>query len=334
MNHFNKSILSILLILIAFISVNAQHSLYIDTVKDGVKVGTNVSVSLRTKGFNGIVGIQGSINWDASTLVYKGISFGTDNTIKLTASDVNITQNYLTFLWTDAALNPNTVVDTSILLTLNFIVKKDVIGNNTISLSNTPIPVQIVDSLIATPISLKSFTGYYDAGWVNLNWVATIEGNVSKYIIQRSNNGINFENIKPIISPNTKKEFSYSFKDQISSPNQNLYYRLLVLETNGTYSFSKIIAIKIMEEKSYSLFSYPNPVYKTMTVKINAFKSQKVSFKIVSSLGKQVHKESIQLNTGFNFISLEVGKYAPGNYFMVVDGDYTSTQQFIKLSSD
>ncbi len=330
-NHSTKSFLSLLLILFTAIRVQAQHSLYIDTVKNGVKAGTNISVSLRTKGFYGIVGFQGSLNWDTTTLLYNGITCGTESTIKLTASDVNVAANYITFLWTDASLTPNTVSDTSRLLTLSFIVKKDVIGINTVSLSNTPIPIQIVDSFIATPISLKSFMGNYDAGRVNLNWNVVNDISVSNYIVQYSNNGINFKNIKSINALNKAGELSYSFKDQIASNIQNVYYRLLIVDHDGTYSFSKIIVVKTIEEKAYSLISYPNPVHNTMTIEMNARKSQNVSLKIINSLGKQVYNKSIQLNVGINLISLAAGKYAPGNYFIIVDGDTTITQQFIKF---
>lgn len=331
MNHFTKTFLSLILVLFTFVCTNAQHTLYIDTVKDGVKSGNVVSMSLRTKSFNGIVGFQGSLNWDTTTLAYNGITYGSESAIKLTASDVNVAANYLTFLWTDPSLTPNTVSDASILLTLSFTVKKDVIGISSVLLSNTPIPVQIVDSLIATPISLKSLSGNYIAGSVNLNWYAVNDISVSNYIVQRSNNGINFENIKSINALNKAGELSYSFKDQITSNIQNAYYRLLIIDHDGTYSFSKIIVVKAIGEKAYSLISYPNPVHKTMTIQINATKSQNVSLKIINTLGKQVHNESIQLNVGGNLITLDAGKYTPGNYFIVVDGDNIFTQQFIKF---
>ena len=310
------------------ISTNAQHSLYLDTVQNGVTKGTNVSVSLRTKGFNGIVGIQGSITWDTSTLIYNGITYGTNTSIQLSVNDLNISTNYLAFFWIDPALNPESIPDTSILFTLNFIVKKNVVGYNSVVLSNTPTPVQIADSLSVTPVLLKSFSSYYNAGCANLSWSTVTELNVANYMVQRSVNGTDFVTVKTIPALNKFTSTTYSYSDAISTIG-NLYYRLLMVDRNGTFTCSKIVMVKI--GTGYTCSLSPNPVNNRLKLHITNDKFENVTLQVVNRLGKVVYQQPAYLCKGATDISLDVTNYSKGSYLVSIRGTYYHQKQFIKL---
>ena len=150
---FTRIYLAALLIAsIASIPANGQKlSLYLDSFKNVCTANSTINVPLRTKGFNNVLGIQGSINWDTSYLQYNSISYGT-SAIAMNSSNLNLTKaanGYLTILWTDANFNPETVSDTTILFSLNFTVKKITLDGTNVSITNSPLSTSIDTASIA-----------------------------------------------------------------------------------------------------------------------------------------------------------------------------------------
>ncbi len=320
---------SIVVSILFYFSATAQHSLYLNSVQNGVTSGTNLAVSLHAKGFKGIVGIQGSIVWDSTTFKYNNITYGTNSSLQLGASNLNISTNYLTFLWIDPALNPESIPDTSILLTMNFTVKKNVVGYNSVLLSNSPTPVQIADSIEITPVTLKSFSGFYSAGNVNISWSTATELNVANYSIQRSINGIDFVDVKTIPALNKLAGAIYNYSDAINTTGK-LYYRLQIVDRNRASVYSKIVLLTVGEEFTCSLS--PNPVKnKILTLHINNNKSEDVIVQVVNIFGIAVQQKTAHLFPGVNDISLGMINYPKGSYSVIIKGTHILQKQFIKL---
>lgn len=123
----------------------AKNTLYVDTIDNNCTVGSSISLSLRTKNFNSIIGLQGSLKWDTSVIKYTGISYGTSS-IVLNATNVTLNKTsggIFSFLWLDPNLTAQTVPDTSILLTLKFNIQKKIIGYSPVYFSNSPTKLEI-----------------------------------------------------------------------------------------------------------------------------------------------------------------------------------------------
>jgi len=118
----------------------------------------------------------------------------------------------------------------------------------------------VVDSVIVTPVNLTSFTGKKIEKNVQLIWTTATEKNNSHYIIQRSNDGVNFENIAKVFGKgNSSSINNYDYSD-LNVPNKNLHYRLQQVDEDGKSTLSSIIFIKYDKKENIEINIYPNPI--------------------------------------------------------------------------
>ncbi len=162
-----------------------------------------------------------------------------------------------------------------------------------------------------TPITIVSFTGKEVNYTSLLQWQSTNEINTSYFSVQRSRDGINFTGIGKVkaagnsVSPN-----NYSFTDKAPA-NGIDYYRLKETDADGTYTYSKIIAIQF--NKSF-VELYPNPAYNSVT--INLLPLPNVSMLLLYDVhGKLMMKQSVESNTSIQ--TMDISKLAAGAYYII-----------------
>ena len=112
-------------------------------------------------------------------------------------------------------------------------------------------------------ISLSAQFG--DGSKVILKWPTPAEVNVSQFVIQRSEDGVNYFDAAMIFAPegnvNNIKRFSYA--DKIKSfDSETIYYRIKIVDVNGkcTYSDVAIIQLEIRDNQFASLI-HSNKAY-------------------------------------------------------------------------
>ena len=115
---------------------------------------------------------------------------------------------------------------------------------------------------VVLPVTLLSFTGHQDDAGINVNWKVTDEINLSHYELEQSSNGLYFTKIAAIAGGKT----SYSFIDKnISYLLDKYFYRLKIVNTNGTFSYSKIVPVLMKEQHSMVLSPNPGKNFVTVT---------------------------------------------------------------------
>ena len=121
----------------------------------------------------------------------------------------------------------------------------------------------------ALPVKLTSFTAAYSHDAVNLEWKTAQEINASQFVIERSNDGNNFVEIGNVAAKgNTSLASSYNFTDHLNESNTpKLFYRLKMIDKDGTYEYSSVVAVNI---KTKALFTIsPNPAKNILNIKGN-----------------------------------------------------------------
>jgi hypothetical protein len=103
------------------------------------------------------------------------------------------------------------------------------------------------------PVQLTSFNASEESFGTKLIWNTLEESGIVSYVIEKSTDGKNFTAIGTVKAANLR---SYSFTDAQSSDNS--YYRLKMVELDGTYKYSFIVSIKAKLSTNISLS--PNPV--------------------------------------------------------------------------
>jgi poly(beta-D-mannuronate) lyase len=117
--------------------------------------------------------------------------------------------------------------------------------------------------LIVTPVHLISFNAIQNNNLIQLHWKVENEINFLSYAIEKSNNGVNFENIGNITANNSN---NYIF--EINNPNQlKQYFRLKLINQDGTFQYSSIVVIRLNDKTEISL--YPNPAKDFVSINVN-----------------------------------------------------------------
>lgn len=168
------------------------------------------------------------------------------------------------------------------------------------------------------PVTIVSFTAAKNNGTTTLAWQVTDAVNFSSFDITYSTDGINFSALGNV--PYQTQKDTYSFVH--ASATGNIYYRLKLIDQDGSYSYSKIILVKEVAADN-TLQLYPQPANNFMNVQVSAVRSQQTTVKIYTMEGRLVNKMNIQLNAGNNsFIIDKLSGYATGTYSMsiLIDG--------------
>ncbi len=158
------------------------------------------------------------------------------------------------------------------------------------------------------PVKLLSFTGNTtDLGNV-LTWSTASEINSNYFEVQKSTDGILFNQIGQVkASVNSKITQHYRFIDKnIQSPLN--YYRLKQVDLNNDYENSAVITIQ--QSQIDEVYIFPNPVEETLHLS----KAAKAisEYKIINQLGQQV--QSGYLN---EVHEIDVKQLKPGNYILL-----------------
>ena len=185
----------------------------------------------------------------------------------------------------------------------------------------TPATVFVTWSSVV-PVSLISFDGKLNNNEVVLNWVSTSEINVKHYEVERSADGTSFTKLATVIAKgNSNTITNYDFIDD--KPLNNVsYYRLKIINNDGSFEYSK--KIKIHTESNASLITKvsPNPFVNKLDISIKLSQNSNVEIKIMDVTGKLVLNKSLKAVKGLNVFSIdELEKLQSGIYIMHINTD-------------
>lgn len=164
----------------------------------------------------------------------------------------------------------------------------------------------LTDTSDPLPVELIGFYGKRVKDLVELTWITALEKDNDYFTIERSNDGSTFHDIANVAGKGNSaiKQFYFSIDNE---PIKGLsYYRLKQTDFDGTFSYSKVIAINF--ETTPELLVYPNPSSKEFFVSIDGLNAtEKVYFSITDALGRTVQqferapeRQSIRLSLNEN----------------------------------
>lgn len=181
---------------------------------------------------------------------------------------------------------------------------------------------------VVLPISLPSFTGYNSNNRNILNWKTSTEINSSRYEVERSLDAHNFVKIGTVQSINNTSGAAYKYTDDISHVYaNNFYYRLKMIDKDGSYNYSPVVAIAVNKKDRITILGNPAGQY------INIVTPASMLQKPLQSVIYDINGNRIKsVNISNTSIIVYVDKMAAGKYFIsfVQDGNIVQTGQFIK----
>jgi len=178
------------------------------------------------------------------------------------------------------------------------------------------------------PVTLTSFNANCENHAVRVNWKTATEQNSSHFTLERSRNGLNWDEVKTLSAGgNTSIPQMYNVEDYFSF-NSTGYYRLRQVDFDGTEEMFGPISINCSNDEN-SLTVYPNPTQSNFTVLIKTNKIIDNGHILIYDLsGKEVIRESINILTGTNTFNFESNGLASGSYIIRV---ITESHNFIPV---
>ncbi len=191
----------------------------------------------------------------------------------------------------------------------------------------------------AIPVELMTFKANAK-GTVNvLDWATATERNNREFVIERSTNGIDFQQIGSVKgNGNATVVHNYTFIDKLtplpilsgSSISITAYYRLRQVDFDGKETVSKTVAVAREGQGKVNINKiYPSVTSDYLTVDMTA--NGATALTITDMLGRVVRTQSLGDNNGSILHRLDVSTLASGLYFVTLQSDgVRMTEKFEK----
>ena len=181
-------------------------------------------------------------------------------------------------------------------------------------------------------VSLSFFNAHLtEREEVDLNWTTLSEINNEVFIIQRSTNGKDFNDIGSVPGKGTSNvAVEYEFTDPSPVPGYN-YYRLKQIDFDESVTYGPIRQINY-RPSSDLLQVYPNPFENEILNVSYISKTNKFQLKVIDALGRTVYSEEhnsqpkLTNNLEINLNELNAGVY----FLMIEDAQYQETVRILK----
>ncbi len=170
------------------------------------------------------------------------------------------------------------------------------------------------------PIELSFFDGASSKCDAALTWVTETEQNASHFEVQQSKDGRHFNTIGMVkAAGNSLSQQVYKYA---SAGGGNAYYRLKMVDADGTADFSDVIFIKAKDCRLKDLVLYPNPSKvgeNFITAEVTLPQASDAKIYILDAVGKIHALKVVNLDATVNKISIETESLTPGMYWVRVE---------------
>ena len=172
------------------------------------------------------------------------------------------------------------------------------------------------------PVTLTSFNVLKEGSQAVLNWATSVETNSDRFEIEHSANAKNWNLIGTVLSNGDSKvtsNYHYTHNNPVNGQN---YYRLKMIDTDGTYAFSSIRNISV--NAASAVMVYPNPVINEATISTQDHSTIKNIY-LISASGKKIAVSA-------DADKIDMSKVNAGIYVLQVNqlNGATSTTKIVK----
>lgn len=177
-----------------------------------------------------------------------------------------------------------------------------------------------ISSFNPLPVRLISFSGRNHEHTHLLEWKVSEEMHLETYAVERSFDGKAFERIGAVAAGSNGKAgvSSYTYTDQALAVPPVVYYRLRMIDYDGSFALSGIVPIAHTQERSASIATYPNPVTSGSEIfcNIRTHEAGNWQTEIYNASGGLIRTSRLTLQSGLNTVRLTLSDISPGVYLI------------------
>ncbi len=180
------------------------------------------------------------------------------------------------------------------------------------------------DSGIVLSASITNLSAKVGNTSTHLHWQTANETNTANFVVERSSNGSSFSSVGAVAAQGIGNN-SYSFIDATPMESAVTYYRLKIIDKDGSSTYSQVAQVVAASTQPLAISIAPNPVHNQLAVKGNNL----VYLSVFNNQGKMVLQQNI---TAPQKTWLNVAHFSKGVYLLkVVDNKgQVATKRFIK----
>ncbi len=177
-----------------------------------------------------------------------------------------------------------------------------------------------------------------DNHYIQVRWEVANEDNISHFEIERSTDNINFQYLNVVYSDATvahgTQAHAYTLDDAEVQPHISYYYRVKAVEMDGSYKYTPVAAASLARERSEMMQIFPNPTTGgNVTIAITTAQTREAQLSIIDVLGRKLHTQAVQLNSGYNAIDVQTTDWSAGIYYIQLVGeDFANVKELIKTN--
>jgi SdrD B-like protein/type IX secretion system substrate protein len=167
------------------------------------------------------------------------------------------------------------------------------------------------------PMELINFIAeIIDDNKVQLKWSTVREQDNITFEIQHSTDNDRFHTIGSIEGQGVSEiNNQYKFYDESPFRGRN-YYRIKQMNFDSTIYYSQVESVTINNEDLPDVILFPNPTRETLTLIAATSFEEEASIEVFNSAGQFL--EIIQIQAGTNSEEINLSKYDPGFYFLII----------------
>lgn len=198
---------------------------------------------------------------------------------------------------------------------------------------NLPIVTNKAATVVTAPSVLSVKTEYLN-GEINntgnkLNWKITCTA--VQYVtmsVQRSNDGVNFEDIGNISATAVRCQQPFNFTDEKITAAKN-YYRIKITEDNGAVYYTSIILLQ--QKTDGIIITKINAEKNYLSLTINSIQKNNLTLYATTADGRQLLQKTLTVARGTSVINMPINMLANGLYFFTIKGNgiFHTSKHFI-----
>lgn len=155
-------------------------------------------------------------------------------------------------------------------------------------------------------ITLKDISANNLGAINSIDWRTESELSSDVFELQRSKDGVVFEPIYTIAANGRASSYTYLDKNAFHGTN---YYRLRMIQANGSYAFSKVVTATV-KDNIFNVHAYPNPVSKELMISVSGVPAADASIQLTDLTGKMIQSKLLEgMKAIFDMSGLANGVY-------------------------
>ncbi len=172
--------------------------------------------------------------------------------------------------------------------------------------------------------------------FIQVDWSTVKEKDLDYFVIERSTDEMNYTTVGQEVANGTTNQLSeYRFNDTKVLPNINYYYRVKLVQTDGSIQYTHSVVAKLTSEgpAEYAQL-YPNPVNgNDVHLEFLSNSTKSINITIFDAIGQRIYDNAQAVQQGINQYTINTQDWPAGVYLMQIHDKTTNsviTKEFIK----